>query len=207
MMSVLIYGAFDSMSRGEKAESMRANRAREGRGALTRIIRELQSAFLSAHQPTNPSLITRNTAFVGQSYSDFDRIDFTSFAHRRIDKEAHESDQCEIGYFVVKDPEVDGKFDLVRREQTPIDYDPLRGGVVTVMAENIETFDVKYLDPLTGNWIETWDTTQLTGQPGRLPWEVRVSITLKSIKNSPPFSYTTKTQIPIMQPLNFGFPK
>lgn len=205
MMSVLIYGSFESMSRGKKAETLRADRAREGREASARIVRELQSAFLSQHQPTNVSLITRNTAFVGQSYSDFDRIDFTTFAHRRIGKEAHESDQAEVGYFVVKDPEVDGKFDLVRREQTPIDIDPLRGGVVSVLAEDVDSFDVKYLDPVTGNWIETWDTTQVTGQPNRLPWEVRVKISLKSVKNSPPFSYTTKTTLPIGQPLNFGF--
>jgi general secretion pathway protein J len=207
MMSVLLYGAFDSMSRGKKAEALRADRAREGREASARIVRELQGAFLSLHQPTNPSLITRNTAFVGQSSSDFDRLDFTSFAHRRIGKESHESDQAEIGYFVVKDPDVDGKFDLVRREQTPIDFDPLRGGVVSVVAEDVETFDVKYLDPMTGNWVETWDTTQLTGQPGRLPWEVKVTIALKSVRNSPPFAYTTKTTLPIMQPLNFGFPR
>lgn len=205
MMSLLIYGAFDSMSRGKKAETLRSDRAREGREASARLVRELQSAFLSQHQPTNVSLVTRNTAFVGQSYSDFDRIDFTTFAHRRIGKESHESDQAEVGYFVVKDPEVDGKFDLVRREQTPIDIDPLRGGVVSVLAEDIETFDVKYLDPITGNWVETWDTTQITGQPNRLPWEVRVKIALKSVKNSPPFSYTTKTTLPIGQPLNFGF--
>jgi general secretion pathway protein J len=207
MMSVLLYGAFDSMARGKKAEGMRADRAREGREASARLVRELQGAFLSLHQPTNPSMITRNTAFVGQSSSDFDRIDFTSFAHRRIGKESHESDQAEIGYFVVKDPDVDGKFDLVRREQTPIDFDPLRGGVVSVVAEDVEMFDVKYLDPMTGNWLETWDTTQLTGQPGRLPWEVKITIRLKSVNNTPPFAYSTKTTLPMTQPLNFGFPR
>jgi general secretion pathway protein J len=195
------------MSRGKKAEQLRADRARQGREAVQRLAREVQGAFLSGHQPNSPALITRNTAFVGQSSSTFDRLDFTAFAHRRVDKEAKESDQCELGYFVVKDPDVDGKMDLVRREQTPIDMDPLRGGVVNVVAEDVEAFDIKYLDPLTGNWVETWDSTSVTGQLNRVPLEVRISLTLKGVKNSPPYSYTTKVVIPVRDILTFGVPR
>ena len=99
----------------------------------------------------------------------FDRLDYTTFAHRRINAESHESDQAEIGYFVVRDPDVDDKMDLVRREESPIDrimmniMDVKRGGVILILAENIDHFDLKYLDPLTGQWVETWDSTELDG--------------------------------------------
>ncbi len=204
MISLLIYGAFDSLSRGRKGEQLRADRARQGRDAVERMAHEMQTAFLSLHTPTNQALITRNTGFMGQSSAQFDRVDFTSFAHRRVTKDSRESDQAEIGYFVVRDPDVDGKMDLVRREQAPIDFDIKRGGVVNVLAEDVERFDVRYLDPLTGQWLDTWDSTLMTAQLNRLPLEVRIELELKPVRNSPPFRYVTKVMIPIQQPLKFG---
>lgn len=207
MISLLIYGAFDSLSRGRRGEAMRADRARQGRDAIERITRELQGSFLSLHTPVVPALITRITGFVGQSSSQYDRIDFTAFAHRRITKEAKESDQSEISYFVVKDPDVDGKMDLVRREQAPIDFDWKKGGVVNVLAEDVEKFDLRYLDPTTGQWVETWDSTSMVAQLNRLPLEVRIELELKPVRNTPPFKYVTKVVIPMQQPIRFGIPQ
>lgn len=204
MISLLIYGAFDSLSRGRRGEALRADRARQGRDAVERIAREVQSGFLSMHTPTNQALVTRTTGFYGQNSTQFDRLDFTSFAHRRITKDARESDQAEIGYFVVRDPENDGKMDLVRREQAPIDYDFKKGGVVNVLAEDVEKFDIRYLDPMTGQWLDTWDSTQMMMQFNRLPLEVRIELELKPVRNSPPFRYVTKVMMPMQQPLKFG---
>ena len=206
MISLLIYGAFDSLSRGRKGEALRADRARQGRDAMERMTHELQSAFLSLHTPTMPALITRTTGFIGQSSSQYDRVDFTAFAHRRMMAEAKESDQAEIGYFVVKDPDAD-KMDLVRREQAPIDYEFKNGGVVNVIAEDVEKFDVKYLDPMTGQWLDTWDSTSMSGQVNRIPFEVRIELELKSVKNTPAFKYVTKVTLPMMNPLKFGIPQ
>ena len=129
----------------------------------------------------------------------------TSFM-QKCERDAKESDQAEIGFFVVKDPDVDGKMDLVRREQAPIDFDPKRGGVVNVLAEDVESFSLKYLDPLTGTWVESWDSTQLAQQLNRLPIEVRIELKLKAVKNTPEFRYVTKAVLPITQPLRFGIP-
>jgi len=207
MISLLIYGAFDSLSRGRKGEEMRVDRARQGRDAVARITREIQSAFLSLHNPANQSLVTRTTAFIATRGSNYDRLDFSAFARTRVIKDAKESDQCEVGYFVVPDPDIPEKMDLVRREQTPIDLDPKRGGVVNVLAEYVESFHLKYLDPLSGAWVDVWDTTQAMGQMNRLPLEVRVSLTLQGVKNSPPFVFDTKVMIPMQQPLSFGIPQ
>ncbi len=204
MVAILIYGAFDSMARGKKGEAMRADRAREGREAILRMTRELSSAFISMHNPANTALITRATAFIGSSGGTFDRVDFAAFAHRRVERDAHESDECEVGYFVVRDPEVDGKMDLVRREQTPIDTDPKKGGVVNVVAENIEEFDVKYLEPMTAQWLDSWDSTQVTGQPGRLPLEISIRLVLKGVGDAPSATYATKITMPMQQALTFG---
>ena len=106
MVAVLTYGVMDSLSRGKKAEEMRSERAHTGREAMGRIVRDLSSAYLSMHVPGNIVLVTQNTAFVGKSSSPYDRIDFTAFAHKRTARDAKESDQCEVGYFVVPDPNV-----------------------------------------------------------------------------------------------------
>ncbi len=207
MVAVLIHGVIDSLSRGRKGEGMRAERAHEGREAMQRIVRDLSGAYISGHVPSVPALITSRTAFVGKSTPPYDRIDFTSFAHLRTERDAKESDQAEVGYFVVKDPEVSEKMDLVRREQTPIDYEPLKGGIVNVVAEDVEKFDVRFLDPTTSQWIETWDSQQVTGQPNRVPFEVDITLVLKGVGGGPPYSYTTKMFIPIQTPLTFGIPR
>ena len=204
MIAVLLYGAFDSMSNAKKREGLRGDRAREGRAAVQRIARELSSAFLSAHTPQNLSLQSRVTVFVGQSGSRFDRVDFSSFAHRRVEAESKQSDQAELGYFVAADPEKSEKMDLVRREQTPIDMDPKRGGSVNVLAENIESFDLRFLDPTTGQWLETWDSSIQTAQYGRLPLEVRITLVLKDTPAGVDETYTTKVSLPIQRPLSFG---
>jgi general secretion pathway protein J len=204
MVAVLVHGVIDSLSRGKKAEAMRSERVHAGREALQRIVRDLSSAYLSMHVNANPTLITSKTAFVGKNSAPFDRLDFTAFAHLRTDRDAHESDQAEVGYFARKDPEASDKMDLVRREQTPIDIEPTKGGLVDVIAEDIETFDLRYLDPKTAMWGETWDSTQVSGQPGRLPLAVEVTLVLKGVGDGPPYSYTTKVFLPIQQPLSFG---
>jgi general secretion pathway protein J len=207
MVAILIYGAFDSMARGKKGEAMRADRAREGREAVLRITRELSSAFISMHNPANIALVTRATAFIGTSGGTYDRVDFAAFAHRRVERDSHQSDESEVGYFVARDPEVEGKMDLVRREQTPIDTDPKKGGVINVVAENVEEFDLRYLEPMTAQWLDSWDSTQVTGQPGRLPLEVAIRLVLKGIGDSPSATYETKVTMPMQQPLTFGIPK
>src|SRR5580700_3989754 len=207
MVAVLIHGVIESLSRGRKGEGMRAERAHEGREAMQRIVRDLSGAYISAHVPSVPALITGRTAFVGKSTPPYDRIDFTAFAHLRTERDSHESDQAEVGYFVVKDPEVSDKMDLVRREQTPIDYEPLKGGIVNVVAEDVQKFDLRFFDPMTSQWVEAWDTQQITGQPNRLPLEVEITLVLKGVGEGADYSYTTKVFLPIQQPLSFGIPR
>jgi general secretion pathway protein J len=159
------------------------------------------------HVPAITALVTGKTAFVGRSASPYDRVDFTAFAHRRTERDARESDQAEVGYFVVPDPGVPDKMDLVRREQTPIDLDPLKGGVVNVVAEDVTEFHVRYLDPLTSQWLDTWDSMQISGQPNRIPLEVSIHLVLRGVGNGAPYAYTSKLFLPMQQPLSFGIPR
>ncbi|WP_437570552.1 type II secretion system protein GspJ [Sorangium sp. So ce542] len=203
IIGTLIYGAFDGMSRSRAGISRISDRYHQGRGAIARVSRELQAAFLSRHQPADKNIAVRLTAFTGEDSSPADRVDFTAFAHRRLLRNAHESDQCEIGYFGSRDPERD-KLDLVRREAKFIDLEPTRGGVVNVLAEDIESFDVRYLDPITGEWVDSWDSTQPAAQFERLPSQVWVTLVLNGGPGGEPIKFETKVPIAMQVPIAFG---
>ncbi|HET7542533.1 MAG TPA: prepilin-type N-terminal cleavage/methylation domain-containing protein, partial [Polyangiaceae bacterium] len=159
LISVLIYSAFASMKRSREGISRIDDRYREGRLAMTRMVRELQSAYISLHVPINSSLLVQKTAFIATTGTPADRLDFNSFSNRRLDKNSHTSDQCELSYFGSPNPDVSGVTDLARRISTLLDLEPKKGGRVEVLATDIDLLDLQYLDPLTGNWVETWDTT------------------------------------------------
>jgi general secretion pathway protein J len=207
MVSLLIYGAFDGMNRGKKSIERMADRYHQGRGAMSRMAMELSSAFLSLHQPLTQQQVRRVTIFAGTHSSPADRIDFTSFSHRRLTRDAHESDQNEISYFASPDPDVSGKVDLARRESAVIDLEPKRGGEVNVLVDDIESFSVKYLDPTTDLWTDSWDTTQVTGQPGRLPFEVKLTLELKGGPRNQPIRFVSKVVLPMQAAISFAVPR
>ena len=207
MVSVLIYGAFDGMTRGKKGVGRVNQRYREGRLAIRRLAREIPSAFLSAHQPLNQSLIVRETLFVGENSTPADRLDFTSFSHRRFLRDTHESDQNELSFFGSRDPDASGKTDLARREQNYIDLEADRGGTVQVLAENIDLFDLEYLDPMTGLWQEQWDSTSTTGQLGRLPLQVKVTLVLRDGPANGTLPFVARIPLAMQSPLSFAIPR
>lgn len=204
MIGTVIFGAFQGMSRARDNMEAVSDRHHQGRAALSRMSRELGSAFLSAHLPpdalTNP---THQTAFMATDSGSNDRVDFNSFSHRRLRADSHESDQNELSYFTATDPET-GRLDLVRRESKYLDGDPARGGIVQVLAEDIESFELRYLDPLTGEWLETWDSTQMTAQFGRLPAQVWITLAMRGGPEGAPARFETKVPLAMQLPIDFA---
>ncbi len=207
LVASITYGAFDAMSRTKKSVDESGERFHQGRSALARITREVQAAFLSLHRPlANPGLQVSQTVFRGTDGGKFDRLDFTSFSHRRLGFSARESDQNELSYFVTTNPET-GEDVIARRESTVIDMNPESGGTVQVMAEGVVRFELSYLDPVLGEWVDTWDSTQPTGQFERLPLQVRIEIELTSRGRGAPYVFVTKAPVMMRAPLTFGIPQ
>lgn len=203
LIGTLVYGALDGMSKSKTAIGSMNERYQQGRGTLSRISRELESAFLSLHDPLVASQATRTTAFIGHHESPIDRLDFTSFSHRRVGRDTHESDQNELGYFGSRDPD-DGSLDLARREDKHIDLEPDRGGVVNVVAEDVKSFSLAYLEPLTGEWVDDWDSTQAAGQFMRLPLQVHVVLVLDGGPSKEPITLSTKVPLAMQSPIAFA---
>ncbi len=204
MVSTLVYGAFDGMARSRQGISRIDERYRQGRVALARMTRELQMAFLSLHQPQQIAASVRSTVFLGTDSGSSDRVDFTSFSHQRLNAGVHESDQNELSYFLSRDPNNSGKFDLVRREQREIDLEPTKGGVVSILAEDATAFELQYLDPISCTWVETWDSTQTVGQGNRLPLEVKIRLMLKGGPGDTLIKMQSKVTLAMQTPLNFA---
>jgi general secretion pathway protein J len=210
MVSALIYGAFAGLKSSREGLLRVGDRYREGRLAMARIVRDLQSAYVSLHLPIDQSLSVWRTAFMGAPGSPADRLDFNSFSHQRLDKDSHESDQVELSYFGSPDPEDTAVTDLARRMNPFLDIEPERGGRVEVLATDIDLFDLEYLDPLSGEWLESWDTTQAIGQPNRLPLQVRVILVLNegaragAGRGRGTLRFASKVTLQMLQPLSFA---
>jgi general secretion pathway protein J len=195
----LIYGAFDGMRRSRESITRTGDRYHEGRSAIARMSRELTSAFISLHRPEVTSQYVRQTLFVGTTRSPVDRVDFTSFSHRRTGKGTHESDQQELSYFGSRDPDT-GAIDLVRRMSANIDEDARRGGVVQVLVHDVASVDFAYLDPMSNTWVEDWDSTQAS-HAERLPSQVRIVLALNQGTGQDPLVFTTKVALGMQAPI------
>jgi general secretion pathway protein J len=177
---------------------------------MARITRDLKSAYLSLHAPIDQSLAVWQTAFVGERGNPADRMDFNAFSYQRRDKDSHDSDQCEISYFGSTDPDAPDIIDLARRVSPRLDLEPRRGGRVEVLATDIDLFNLEYLDPISGEWLENWDTTQAIGQANRMPLQVRVILVLNegsrssSDRGRGTVRFATKVTLPIRNPLSFA---
>lgn len=204
LLSAIIIGTVQGLSKSRDNMNEIGSRYHQGRNAMDRMARELNSAYISAHVPFAQLQYVQQTSFIGSDSTPADRVDFNAFAHLRLERDSHESDQCEISYFAAADPDIRGKIDLVRRESRTVDDDPTRGGIVQVLVEDIHRFEILYLDPLTGDWLNSWDTTQGAEQLGRLPSFVWLRLEVNNGPGGRIESFETKVQLAMIAPLQFA---
>ncbi|MBM4374803.1 MAG: prepilin-type N-terminal cleavage/methylation domain-containing protein [Deltaproteobacteria bacterium] len=202
LIALLIYSAFSGMSRSRNAMINVSDRYQAGRAAMQRMAREFSSAYMSGHRNFMRLQNQPQTGLVGKQARP-DRVDFTAFAHLRLEENRHESDQAELGYFCVRNRD-SGTLDLVRRASRRIDDDMTKGGVVETMVENVDDFELRYLDPITHEWQTAWDSTQPASQFGRLPAQVWVTLVLAGGPGGQTIRFEEKIVVRMMLPLTFA---
>jgi general secretion pathway protein J len=203
LVGTMVYGGFSQTALNKARIEEDVEHSRIIHMTLERMVRELTVAFVSTH--VNPSLDLRvvDTAFIGKDNGRDDRIDFTSFSHRRLYRNARESDQNEISYFVTEHPDDPGVQVLARREQNRIDDDPRRGGKSQILVENVEEFNLEYFDPLLTDWVQTWNTEDVLAQPNRLPTQVRIRLVVKDPRRrGETQAFGTRVTLPLTYALN-----
>ncbi len=205
MVSTLIYSGFSQTAQNKKRIESELDRYHEIRMGIERMARELSMAYVSAQLNPSPALQVVKTCFVGKDSGKGSRIDFTSFSHQRLYRDAHESDQNELSYYMEDDPHHAGQTALVRREQRRIDDDPQQGGQAQILIENVTKFELSYLDPMTLQWLKSWDTMQASMEPNRLPSQVEIKVTVPNVRGSGhDQTFGTRTWLPMRFALNFA---
>lgn len=203
IITTVVYGGFSQTMRNKTRVEEQGDRAHVVRVAMERMVRELSMAFVSVHVNPNAQLQAVLTTFHGYRQGRGSRVDFTSFSHRRLYRDAHESDQNELSYFLARHPEHRDQTVLVRREQRRIDANPEEGGELTIMVEDVRSFELEYLDGLTLEWVDAWDATPTGTQANRLPTQVRIRLEVPGIVSPRRTeTYTTRAVIPITWALN-----
>lgn len=204
LVSTLLYEGFVQTSRNKQRVEAELERNHEIRMGMERMAHELSMAYTSLHLNLNEGLRPMLTAFIAKERGNSSRIDFTSFSHQRLYRNAHESDQNEIAYFVTQDPRDSSKKVVARREQRRPDDDPEKGGQSQVLIEDVTSLELEFLDPLSGEWVSTWDTTQALLQANRLPTQAKIILTVPNLRGrGSDQTFVTRTWLPTTYALNF----
>ncbi|MDP3276270.1 MAG: type II secretion system protein GspJ [Deltaproteobacteria bacterium] len=203
MMGLMLLTGFTQTGRLRDRLNARMDRDHQARIALQKITQDLRGAFVSAHvNGQTPAANVVLTGFVGREGMRGDTLEMTTFTHRRLRRGSHEGDAAEIGYRVV-DHRGSNTYDLLRRETSRIDNDPVRGGTLDALVLDVTRFDLKFYDETTNQWTESWNTMSATGQPGRLPQRVRIGLTLRD-EGGRERAYDTECPVMIQSMLRFG---
>lgn len=203
LVGTMVYSAFSTTARHKQRVEADLDRHQVVAAALERMARELSMAYVSAQRNPNDSMVTMETAFRGTDHGERDRIDFTSFSHQRLFRNAHESDQNEISYFVTQHPEDSRRTVLARREQNRPDDNAERGGNVEILLEDVSAFEIEYLEPGDYRWVREWDARSAADHLNVLPEQVKITIEVPNPSNPrQTIRLGTRASLPIRFGLN-----
>lgn len=205
---------------------------RQARVTLSRLRRELQLAYLTPNRPggavdplgmgaagqgfdalaggnaNQPVVLgepTYQTVFVGEN-QDPDRIWFATLAHQRLYHNSRECDQSEVTVWADRARREQGVGNvLYHRESQRIDGKPDEDGRIWPFAYNVRSFDLRYLDGVSFEWFEEWDTRS-ADTPYRLPRAVQVGIVFLAPDPDDPDRRTVDAPFLTTIPLQYADP-
>ena len=190
-------GAYELKSRIEKAE----DRDQSMRGALERMAREISMTFLSEHYD-HKRFRERPTFFKLKDGRNEARLQFTSFAHERLQIDEKSSDQAVFEYTLERDPDT-GNMAVMRRVKPIIDEDWERGGEKAVLADDVLKLSIMAWDPKEREWRAEWDSNAPTNAGNvATPPRVKISLTVKDEQGKEK-TWTTQAKIFLGAPLDF----
>ena len=141
------------------------------------------------------------TGFVGDSQS----LYFTALTNVRTIRDAQESDQVKIGYFLKSCKShgtKGGSSQCLFRATSPyLDEEVEKAGNATMLVENVVEFKLRYLGPEREEYVEQWKTGKNGDDISKnnFPYAVEVTLTLQN-KNDPKDKPVTQT---VLAPLFF----
>lgn len=174
------------------------------RGGLTRMQSELGMAYLSFNRPLDDA--RQYTLLDGVDNGKQDDLTFSSFSHLRMRKDANESDQSVVQYFIEKDPEDARRTHLFRRESRRLSGDKAdqldEYFPAYIVIEDVEEFDVQYWDDRQREWLDEWRTTRNDMQPDRLPQRVKIRLVVRDGDDS--VQFVAQATLPMQEKIDLG---
>jgi len=149
----LVYGTFAGTAESKEEIETGNDIYHEARWALDKLEADLSSAYLSRNANSETLFYGLNRD--GAGGLPVDELHFNSFNHFKFNPTAQESDQCEISYFLMENPDT-GVLTLYRREDATPDEDPMEGGEFYELAEGVLAFNLRYFDGY--DWLDDWDS-------------------------------------------------
>ncbi len=205
MIVVSVWSSFSGTLKGIEITEAMQQRYSIVRNGLARMTSELSMAYLSKNRPLDT---TRHfTQFEGRDNFDTDSLTFSAFSHLRVRKDANESDQTVVQYFIEKDPDDGSRTHLYRREarrltgDLPENMEEFWPAYIAI--EDVVNFDVKYWDTQQEDWIDEWRTTKVDMQPDRLPARVRITLGVKDFDGET-VTFTSQAVLMMQEAIDLG---
>lgn len=206
MMTASVYASFSTTAQSMRTAEKTQQKYAVLRNCLARMGTEISLAYLSHNRPPVEDL--HFTLFEGRDQFYSDSLTFSAFAHVRMRKDANESDQSVIQYFLYKDPNDANRTHLYKRESRRLmgdrpekmeEFFP-----AYVFCEDIKSFDVKYWDVKRIEWRDEWRTMKQDMQPNRLPERVKITLGVWDADLGKEVKYVTQTLIPMQERIDFS---
>lgn len=181
-------------------------RDHEIRVAMTRITRDLGSAYISANERTTG--LERRTMFIGKDDGDVHELQFSTMAHMVLWADANESEQTVVTYKGEPDPDNRSITNLVRYElrRPPNDNRDEEKPEIDTLVRDVQKVHFEYYDWREKDWSRTWDSTQADGERGRVPTRVRIVIELEEENDEQKkrtLRFETQARIMLQEELRF----
>jgi general secretion pathway protein J len=183
---VTVYGVVSRALYAKNHSEDRADLYASGREATLKIADELEGAL--------PPVAGRNIGFIGTPGTarvPTDSVQFDAVVHRLSSATDTRGGRALVSYSLDPIPDMPNLFALRRQEQllteaAPDPSDPNAAPAepavyAAYVLDQVAGLRFRYLDPLTGEWVDSWDTTVQTppGQPPiGLPGAVEVTLFL-----------------------------
>ena len=204
VMMIFAWGAISQTVRAKKVFGASQDRYREARNAMTRIVHDLEMAYVSGNE--DRTQVETRTFFIGEASGDIQSLRFSSFAHTRLYSDANESDQTVIAYFGANDRDARGQENIMRRENRRLSGPGERWdstpGETDILFTDVKKLKFTYWDFRGSEWKDTWSTQGVEGANGRIPDRIKIALTFVD-ENGKETTLTTEARLHLQEMLNF----
>lgn len=201
MMMLLAWSVTSQILRGRTSVNATNARSHEIRVAMNRMVKDISMAYLSNNEPKDVQ--ERRTFFIGKDSGEY-KLRFSAFAHQVMWADANESEQTIIAYYLANDPDDTRRKNLLRREARRLSYEgwEQEPAEIDVLVHDVERIEFEYWDWQDKEWRDEWDGWDANNAKGRLPYRVRIKLTVMG-NDRKELVFQTQARIHMSESLEF----